>query len=160
MKLFAFLFSILTTALIAGLFFNWSVAVIPGLARLSDRNYMQAMHAINRAILNPAFLLCFMAPIVLLPLTAWQQYNNGTSFWLMVGASVVYIAGVFIVTMGGNVPLNNALDALDIPAMSDADVSAERLAFEKPWVMFHHIRAAMSVIAMALVALACLLPKK
>ena len=44
-------------ALIAGLFYSFSVAVMTGLARADDRTFIDTMQRINRAIQNPMFFL-------------------------------------------------------------------------------------------------------
>ena len=55
------------SALVAGLFFAWSVSVTLGLARVSDSEYVSAMQSINRAIQNPAFFTAFFGAQILLP---------------------------------------------------------------------------------------------
>ena len=47
------------TGLAAGLFYSWSVSVTPGIGRLGDKEYLAAFQAMNRAIINPVFMLCF-----------------------------------------------------------------------------------------------------
>ena len=47
------------TGLSAGLFVTFSYAVMPGLRRTGDATFVQAMRAINSAILNPVFALVF-----------------------------------------------------------------------------------------------------
>jgi len=150
-----------TTALMAGLFYAWSISVMPGLANVTDREFMAAMQAMNRAILNPVFLLAFMGTLVLLPVSAYMQYAPAPSlrFWFLVLASVAYGVGVFGVTMTGNVPLNNALDVFPLSTATDAEVAAHRLSFEAPWNKLNTIRSFAAVAAVVLVILACLSPK-
>jgi uncharacterized membrane protein len=148
-----------TTALIAGLFYAWSCSVIPGLGKLSDANYLLAMQSINREILNPLFFMSFMGTLFLLPLSTWLQYNPFTPvrFYLLLGATIVYGAGTFGVTIFGNVPLNNALDAFHIQPDSTETLSQQRALFEKPWNQLHAIRTIANVIALILVLLACIM---
>lgn len=49
-----------TTALISGLLYAFTCSVNLGLGRLPDWAYINAMQSINRAILNPLFLLVFL----------------------------------------------------------------------------------------------------
>jgi uncharacterized membrane protein len=65
-KMILFL-STVVMGLNAGIFYCWSVSVTTGLALLPDKEYITAFQALNRAILNPLFLLCFMGPVFLLP---------------------------------------------------------------------------------------------
>lgn len=44
----------------AGLFYTFSVGVMPGLGRTDARTFVIAMQQINVAILNPWFLLAFL----------------------------------------------------------------------------------------------------
>lgn len=48
----------------AGVFFAFSVAVIPGLRRTDDRTFVRAFQAIDRAITNPVFLSIFLGALV------------------------------------------------------------------------------------------------
>src|SRR4051812_25032073 len=107
-----------TTALMSGLFYAFSWAVMPGLKRLPDAGYVAAMQSINRAIQNPVFFAAFLGTALLLPLSTYLAYSHpkpvSLRFWLLLVASAVYIIGVIGVTIGGNVPLNETLDAFDV----------------------------------------------
>jgi uncharacterized membrane protein len=146
------------TALIAGLFFAWSCSVTLGLARIPDVMYITAMQSMNRAILNPVFLTCFIGNVLLLPLSAYLFYSTPVSprFILLASAAVVYLAGVFAVTIFGNVPLNESLDAFALRTASPADIAAQRIAFEKPWNTLNMIRTVASSLSVVLVIIACL----
>lgn len=146
------------SALIAGLFFAWSCSVTIGLARLPDSLYIAAMQSMNRAILNPIFLTCFIGNVLLLPLSAYLFYSTpvNTRFILLAAAAVVYLSGVFAVTIFGNVPLNESLDAFVLTTASPADIAAQRAAFEKPWNMLNIIRTVASTLSVVLVIIACL----
>ena len=154
------IFTATATALISGLFYAWSCSVVPGLARVSDSTYLEAMQQINRAILNPVFFLSFIGTALLLPLSTWLYYGNGPNarFWLLLLASVVYLAGTFGVTMFGNVPLNDALDAFNLSSASAQELAAQRARFEGPWNNLNIIRTIAGVAALVLIILACLSP--
>lgn len=144
------------TGLMAGLFYAWSISVMPGLARVSDREFVAAMRAMNRAILNPVFFAAFLgAPVALIAATIFT-YGERTRFSLLLAATVIYLAGNFAVTAFGNVPLNNRLDAFDPAAAADAPVAAARASFERRWTNLNHVRAVASTLAFALVVAACL----
>jgi uncharacterized membrane protein len=147
-----------TTALIAGLFYAYSCSVNPGLGKLSDANYLSAMQSINREILNPVFFMSFMGTLILLPLSTWLQYSNPAPvrFYLLLGATLIYGVGTFGVTIFGNVPLNNALDAFHLQSASPEALSEQRTLFEKPWNQLHGIRTVANAIALILVLLACM----
>jgi uncharacterized membrane protein len=148
-----------TTALIAGLFYAYSCSVNPGLGKLSDENYLSAMQSINREILNPVFFMSFMGTLILLPLSTWVQYSNPAPvrFYLLLGATLVYGVGTFGVTIFGNVPLNNMLDAFHIQSGSPETLNQQRELFEKPWNQLHAIRTVANAVALLLVLLACII---
>ncbi|WP_340556450.1 hypothetical protein [Streptomyces sp. GSL17-111] len=50
----------LTTGLVAGLFARFSHAKMPGLRRVEDAAFVQAMRHVNRAVLTPWFLSAFL----------------------------------------------------------------------------------------------------
>ncbi|AEV99307.1 hypothetical protein A4D02_32415 [Niastella koreensis] len=148
-----------TTALIAGLFYSWSCSVIPGLGKVTDANYLSAMQSINREILNPVFFMSFIGTLFLLPLCTWLQYNSSAPlrFYLLLGATIAYGAGTFGVTIFGNVPLNNMLDACQLKSASAETLSQYRTQFENPWNQLHAVRTIANVIALILVLLACII---
>ena len=150
------------TALIAGLFYSYSCSVNPGLGKLSDREYINAMNAINTAILNPVFFLSFMGTLVLLPLSTFLNYAPGhnTRFILLFIAAIIYAIGVFGVTIFGNVPLNNALARVNTATASSDELSTYRLMFEGPWVFLHTIRTLANVVSLILVIVSCCIESK
>ncbi|MFI5752896.1 DUF1772 domain-containing protein [Streptomyces sp. NPDC051644] len=69
----------LSAGLMAGLFAAFAYAVMPGLAKSSDHTLIEAMRSINKAILNPAFMLPFMGAIPLLGLAVvltWRGHGR------------------------------------------------------------------------------------
>jgi uncharacterized membrane protein len=135
--------------LMAGLFFIFSNTVMDALARLQPAEGIAAMQSINRVILNPLFLTIFLATpaacALVALLSAWRWSEPGAA-WLLVG-SVLYIAGTFLVTVVCNVPMNNALDAIN-PAAPEAGPLWSRFLVD--WTRWNHVRAIASVLAAAL----------
>lgn len=141
------------TALIAGLFYAYSCSVNIGLGRLADAGYLRAMQSINRAILNPVFFASFMGTLVLLPVCTWIVYKNqpgSASVYLLLFATLIYLVGVFGVTMFGNVPLNEILDKLDISSATGDELKVQRAAFENPWNRLNLVRTIGSLISLLL----------
>ena len=145
------------TALIAGLFYGYTCSVNLGLGKLSDREYIAAMSSINVQILNPLFFASFMGTLLLLPLSAYLHYTPQftTRFILLAVATLVYIIGVFGVTMFGNVPLNDALARINAETASAKDLSVFRAMFEGPWNFLHNIRTLANVVSLVLVITSC-----
>ncbi len=159
MKTLVLLLSTVSTALIGGLFYAYSCSVLPGLTRLSDLSFLQAMQAINRAILNPLFFISFMGTLILLPICTWFFYekNPSLTFYLLLAATLLYAGGVFLVTMVGNVPLNNILDGASLEKMSAGELSALRNKFEPAWNLYHSIRTVISCVCIVILTYAALI---
>ena len=147
--------SALASGLIAGLFYSYSCSVNPGLGALPDVGYLAAMQSINRAILNPAFFISFMGTLFLLPLSTYQHFGSGQRFYWLVAATLVYAIGTFGVTIFGNVPLNDALDKVNLTSSTAQELAQFRLRFEIPWNRLHLIRTVASVVSFAIVVIAC-----
>lgn len=147
------IFAALTTALIAGLLFAYACSVNPGLNRLPDTAYVLAMQSINRRIQNPLFFSAFLGAAILLPLAAYMHFQQPLSprFWLLLAAAVTYLLGVMGITVGGNVPLNEALDAFSVESATAQAIVDHRTAFEAPWNRLHTIRTIASVAALLFV---------
>lgn len=150
--------TILATGLSAGLFYGWAFSVIPGTRRISDRSYVESMQSINRAILNPAFFIVFFGPVFLLLVSSYLEFAKAVdaSFWLMLFAAIVYLAGTLGITVLGNVPLNKALDSVPINNRSMEESSQARRSFEGPWNRLHMIRTIFSVVSFVLLLIAAL----
>ena len=150
---------ILLTGLSAGLFYAWEVSVIPGTKLITDRNYLETMQSINRAILNPGFYLIFFGSLLLLFTSTYLQYRVGVnlSFWLLLGASISYLVGTFGVTVFGNVPLNEALGVLNLQELTDGLLDHHRSSFEDHWNRLHTVRTVFSILAFVAILLSSFL---
>jgi len=145
----------LTSGLIAGLFYAWSISVTPGLAKIEDENYLQAFQKMNRAIINPIFLMCFMGLAILLPLLSYFSYNS-IDFVYVITASILYLVGVMAVTFLGNIPLNNKLESLKIESMTDEQMSTFRERFESKWNTLNYVRTISSSLSFIFMIIACM----
>ena len=134
--------SALLTGLSAGLFYSYSCSVNPGLGKLADAQYLRAMQEINKAILNPTFFTSFIGAVIALVLATWLSYSGQHVFQskMLLTASVIYLVGVFGLTVMGNVPLNEALASFDISSATAREIAQQRQLFEQPWNKFHAIR--------------------
>lgn len=153
--------AVVLNGLSAGLFYAWSVSVIPGTRQLVDYTYLQTMQSINRAILNPAFYFIFFGSAVFLGIATIYHYSaNNTVFWLLLASSICYIMGTIVVTGLGNVPLNNQLEALNLGEITTKKISEFRHFYETSWNQLHLIRTVFAVMSFLLSALAVLIYSK
>ncbi len=139
--------AILLTGLSAGLFYAWAVSVIPGTKKVPDQVYLETMQSINRAILKPAFFLIFFGSLFLLAVSTIQHIQGGLTFWLLLAATLIYLIGTFGVTAFGNVPLNNALDAIDLGELGADLITRTRQQYEIKWNRLHMLRTVFAVLS-------------
>ncbi|MGS2739930.1 anthrone oxygenase family protein [Sinomicrobium sp. M5D2P17] len=145
----------LTSALMAGLFYAFSIAVNRGLEQLNDMEFVKAMQFINSRILNPLFFLGFLgAPLLLLLATVLHGEEGGKPFVFLLAATVLYLIGVFGVTVVKNVPMNTKLGKFIPETASEEEISGMRTAFEKPWTRWNHVRTVASCLTVILVLIA------
>ena len=154
--------SIVATGLMAGLFYGWSVSIIPGTRRLSSPDYVGLMQHINREILTPRFLLPFVGIPLLLGAAAFMQFRAGDQRRGMIlsASALTYLIGVFGVTAAGNVPLNDALDAFDLRTVTAEQIEQRRESYETPWNRWNTVRTAFNVAAFALATGAAVLTER
>jgi uncharacterized membrane protein len=142
----------LGSGLMAGVFLAFSSFVMRALARLEPGEGMRAMQSINVAVLNPLFLSIFMGTgaisLLAIVLAVWRWQGSST-FTLLGGG--IYLLGSVLVTMRGNVPLNNALATLD----ADAPDSVRRWSdYVRDWTRWNHVRTMACAAALVLFILA------
>jgi uncharacterized membrane protein len=139
--------AVLGSGLMAGLFFIFSNTIMAALGRLAPASGIGAMQAINVAILNPVFLLTFMGTAVLslmLVVAAMMGWHTGAGVgWIHAGAAF-YLIGIIGVTMIVNVPMNNALMAVEPASTEGATFWADYLV---NWTRWNHVRTLSGVLA-------------
>jgi uncharacterized membrane protein len=146
-----------TMGLVAGVFGDWAVTIMPGLHTTDDRTFVGAFQALERAIYNAPFMFAFMGALAFTGVAA-VLYLRGSGRsplpWVAV-AFGLYLAA-FVITMVVHIPLNDGLVAAGDPDRI-ADLAAVRDAFDETrWVTWHAVRtiattAAFGCLAWALV---------
>ena len=151
--------AILSTGLMAGIFFTWSNAVKPGIGKLSDLEYLKALQSMNRVILNIPFKIVFFISIIsvaLVPLLYFDLYPSNI-FWLLIFALVSYWVGAFSVTLFGNIPLNEKLDKINLKSISSQKIKLLRESIESNWNNLNLIRTISSFMAFLLLIISLIL---
>jgi uncharacterized membrane protein len=136
------------SGLIAGVFFAFSTFIMKALARRPAAEGLAAMQQINIVVINPVFLGAFLGTAALCVITAIGavvRWGRPGAAYLLTGA-VLYLVGTFLVTMFGNVPLNNALARLDPDA---ADAPQNWANYAGRWTIWNHVRTLAALLAMA-----------
>lgn len=147
-------FSAIGCGLIAGLYFAFSTTIMRALGRIDQAAGIATMNAIDTVIVRSLFMPLFLgttlaaAALAVLALFRWDAPGASA----MLAGGIVYVAGMFVVTMVFNVPLNNALAAVADPAGAEAaDLWARYL---KDWTSWNHVRTVSSTAAFALFVIA------
>lgn len=131
--------ALIGSALISGVFFAFSSFVMKALARVPSAEGIAAMQSINVVVLNPSFLGTFIgtaATSVLVAVLAVKGWATPSAPWFLAGA-LLYLAGTFLVTALGNVPLN---DELALVSTGDAAAAALWESYLHRWTRLNTLR--------------------
>ena len=74
-------------------------------------------------------------------------YLSGLALYLMWFAAGLYLLAVQGPTIRFNIPLNNAVHALDVGGLDDIELAAARQAFEAPWNRWNSFRTLTSTVS-------------
>ena len=134
----------LWSALVAGVFSAFSEFVMRALSLARPTAGMEAMQKINVTVLRSSFVLGLIA---IAPLSvAFAAYAitelDGAARVAAILAAGVYLPGVFMTTVAGNVPMNNALARLN-PESSQA--AAYWPLYLRRWTRLNHVRTLASL---------------
>jgi uncharacterized membrane protein len=144
----------LLCGLVAGFVFAFATVVMPGIGTLDDRSFLRAFRVIDRVIQDnqPVFLLVWVGSVVALLASVVLGFGrlDGTGRVLVIAAGLVYLLGVQLPTVAINVPLNNAVQALDIDGMDDTAVEKARQDFEPRWVYWNVVRTVLASLVLVL----------
>lgn len=150
---------VLTTALgcaiIGGVFWAFSTFVMRALAQRPVPEGVAVMQAINVTVITPLFLGPFMGTALLgvvLLLIAFTRDSMPGAGWQVAGA-LLYLVGTFLVTMFGNVPLNNRLEKVTPESREAHDLWARYL---ERWVFWNHVRTLAALAALVALVLGVL----
>ena len=146
-------FAALGSGLLGGLFFVFSVCIMAAFAKLSSANGISAMQSINVTILNGTFLMAFLGTALLSValIMAWLFSGMPSGSMLAVAGGLVYLIGIIAVTMVFNVPMNDALAAVQPDSAQGASLWQDYLS---RWTMWNHVRTIAGIGASALFILA------
>ena len=142
-------FSAIGCGLLAGLYFAFSTFIMTALGRIDQAAGIAAMNSINKVIVQSLFLPVFWASTLtclLLAMLALFRWNEPGAP-LMIAGGLLYVIGMFVVTIVFNVPLNNALAAVN-PASPEAQTLWARYLAD--WTWWNHVRTITSTLAFAL----------
>ena len=145
------LLSLTLSAAIFGFFYAWVCSTMWGLDAADPRVAIGAMQAMNASVRNAVFAPAFFGtPFVLAAAAALllmrRQQHSAAAF---AAAAILYLCLGLTLTIAVNVPMNEALAAIDIPD----DVESARAIWQDysgPWQFWNQIRTGASGVAFLL----------
>ena len=130
--------AVIAMGLLAGLVYDWSIAVMPALTAADDRTLVDA---VQQTVDNPAFPLTFLAAGALAVVALVQARRSGspkTARWIAAGLALYALS--VVVTGAIHIPLNEDLKNAGDPARIE-NLAAVRDDFAGPWVAWNIVRA-------------------
>ncbi|MDJ0639083.1 MAG: DUF1772 domain-containing protein [Paracoccaceae bacterium] len=143
--------SLTLSGAIFGFFYAWVCSTMWGLDAADPRVAIQAMQAMNASVRNMVFAPAFFGTPIALIAAGALAFTSGRK-WAAIAfaaAGVTYFFGGMVLTMAVNVPMNDALAEVAVPA--DLDQAKEIWsAYSSKWQFFNQIRTVASCLAMML----------
>lgn len=145
----------LSSALVGGVFKGFSEFIMKALAQTEPAAGIEAMQNINRTVMRTEFLFSFilLAPLSVSLAAYGLLGQTGPSRALFIAASAVYVGSVFLVTVLGNVPMNEKLAKLD---HRSSEARAYWAVYLSRWTRLNHVRTIGSIVTAALYFVAML----
>jgi uncharacterized membrane protein len=148
----ALVLATMSMGLMAGVFGLYAHTVMPGLGKTDDRTFVGAFQAMDRAILNPWFMLGGFMGALVFSLAAAALQLGVASVWPWTVAALILYVVVVVITFWVNLPRNNAIKAAGDPD-DIADLATVRARFDEPtWSRWNVVRAVLSTAAFACLA--------
>ena len=144
-----------TMGLAAGVFALYAHTIMPGLRSADDRTFVGAIQHLDRAIINPWFMItAFLGALVFTAAAAVTNRGTAAMSWI-IAALVLYLMAVAI-TVTVHVPLNDAIKAAGDPGRIDVALARQRFR-ESRWAAWNLVRVATTTSAFGLLAWALVL---
>lgn len=151
--LYAILFLALWSAVIGGVFSAFSEFIMAALKQVPPAVGIEAMQNINRTVIPTQFVSgILLVPVFALALAAYgTTVFEGVVLVVLYLAAVVFGFSVFLMTLAGNVPMNNRLADLE---PDSAEAEAYWAIYARRWTRLNHYRALGSVLTAGLYIIA------
>lgn len=149
---------LLLSGAIFGFFYAWVCSTMWGLDAADPRVAIAAMQAMNDSVRNVVFFPVFFLTPVALGIAAALAYRErrATSAALLAIAALTYLFGGLILTMMLNVPMNEELARVAIPA-GEAEARAIWQEYSSRWQVYNQARTVASGTTLGLVGVAMLM---
>ncbi len=138
--------ALLGSALVGGIFFAFSSFIMKALAGVPSAEGIGTMQSINVVVINPSFMGAFFGTAVVSLVAIWLALagwgHPSAPFFL--GGALFYLVGTILVTIFGNVPLNDQLAAVSATDPGTREMWEHYL---DRWTMWNHVRTAAAMVA-------------
>ncbi len=142
--------SILAYAIVGGVFLAFSDFIMRSLAHTGGVGGVDAMQVINREVFRWVFMTLFLgmaAVSVFIAVYSLTQIAGGPGTLILLGA-LIYVLGCFLVTVAFNVPMNEALAAMELSADSTRDYWTG--TYVPRWTRWNTVRTVACIVAAGL----------
>ncbi|MEM9837587.1 MAG: anthrone oxygenase family protein [Pseudomonadota bacterium] len=149
------LFLALWSAVVGGVFSAFSEFIMRALLRAEPAGGIEAMQHINRTVLRSQFVagILVIAPISV-AIGVYAAGNvEGAARMALIAAPLVYVPSVFLMTLFGNVPMNNRLARLDYRSLEAEEYWQ---TYGRGWTRLNHVRTFGSVLTAGLYLIAAI----
>ena len=140
--------SALLCLLVTGFILTFAIVVMPGIAKLEDKEFLKTFQVTDGIIQGnqPLFLFIWLGSVisVLATMVSAVIIPEFRDAWLIICVGGVYLIGVQGLTMAVHLPLNSRIKKLDISKLDNEVVKKERLNFENKWNLYNKIRTGIS----------------
>ena len=147
------LIAALGSGLVGGVFFGFSGFVMRALARLRPAQGIAAMQSINIMAVTPPLMIALFGTAlacVALVISSLLRWREPVAMFRLLGGGV-YLVGTVLVTIVCNVPLNNALAAVDPDSAQGATQWARYIPH---WTAWNSVRTGAAIAAAVMLTLA------
>ncbi len=134
-------FSVIACGLVSGVFLTFSDFVMRSLDGAKTAAGVEVMQVINREVFRSVFMVLLLGMSALSPVLVGYAYFfvAGSASTLIMTGGALYLAGVFVVSLVFNVPMNNRLEAKDF-AGPEAATYWTNTYFPR-WTFWNAVRA-------------------
>ncbi|MFV0373355.1 DUF1772 domain-containing protein [Microbacterium sp.] len=144
-------------AAIFGFFYAWVCSTLWGLDAADPRVAIEAMQAMNASVRNPVFFVSFfLTPVALAVAALLSWARNARIPAVLFGvAAALYTVGGILLTSTINVPWNEALAMVTVPASVD-EAAAIWQEYSGKWQIANLVRTVVSGVCVVLTAIGLL----
>lgn len=149
------LFLALWSAVVGGVFSAFSEFIMSALLKAEPSSGIEVMQHINRDVIKTQFVAGILSIGIFSVLFGFYSLVvfEGASLITLILAVLVYLPSVFLITIFGNVPMNNRLDSLDHTSAEAHDFWRD---YGEKWTRLNHLRSIGSILTAGLYLIAAI----